>query len=170
MRGTVSVRLRFLEVALESLIAAAGAVAHETGAQLAKPGDRWPLIVVAIDEGGSQVTLMERDSSPRGMHRLASRLKAAMRRPVAVALVQPFEYTYGLPHRKRLEWLIVSVSDGVDDATFLASVQRSADAPPTVSGLRAFPPADDGEADPVPENLIGATARDAVRRLNRWLR
>jgi hypothetical protein len=50
---------------------------------------------------------------------------------------------------------MVSASDGNDDATCLASVHRSADQPPELLNLRAFPLADDREADPVPEELIG---------------
>jgi hypothetical protein len=156
-------------VALDGLIAAAGAAVHETGARLVKPGDVWPMIVVAIEDGGPQSTLTERELSPQGMHRLASRLKTAMRRPAAVALVQPIEYTYGLPRRQRLEWLMVSASNGKEDATFLATVHRSVDRPPALCEFRAFPLADD-RADPMPEEVIGAMAREAVRRLNRWLR
>jgi hypothetical protein len=64
---------------------------------------------------------------------------------------------------------MVSATDGDDDATFLVTVYRSADRPPALLELRAFPSGEDHEADPVPEDLIGATAREAVRRLNRWL-
>jgi hypothetical protein len=105
-----------------------------------EPNDSWPLILVAVEDGGFQLTLTERDCSPQGMHRLASRLKTAMRHPAEVALVQPIEYTYGLPRRRRLEWLMTSVSDRNEDATFLAPVHRYADRPPKPPEFRASRP------------------------------